>query len=201
MVAPSKWDRAILSPPGRQFFAFLPPIAHHERGIFRRRAIMEKISPGRELDAFDVKILRALQENGRLSSQELAARVGLSLSPCWRRVRSLEARGIIERYVALVDARRVGASVNVWVQVSLEKHVAGIVQAFERAMLDLPEVLECYSMTGEADYLLRVVVGSVEEYERFLWRKLFALKGVTHVNSKFALKQIKYDTALPLGET
>lgn len=170
------------------------------REFFTGTARMEKLSQREALDAFDLKILRALQENGRLSSQELAARVGLSLSPCWRRVRRLEARGVIERYVALINARSVGASVNVWVQVSLEKHVAGIVQAFETRMLALPEVLECYSMTGEADYLLRVVVGSVDEYERFLWRKLFGLKGVTHVNSKFALKQIKFDTALPLGD-
>lgn len=151
-------------------------------------------------DVFDLRILRALQENAKLSNQELAARVGLSPSPCWRRVRQLEEQGVIERYVALLNPRRVGAGVDVWVEVRLERHIEDLVHEFEQVMRDLPEVLECYSMTGEADYLVRVVVGSVEEYEAFLRRKLFTRPGLTHVNSRFALKQVKYSTALPVGE-
>lgn len=152
------------------------------------------------LDRIDRRILQALQQSGRLSNQELAEQVGLSQSPCWRRVRQLEEAGVIERYVALLNPKRVGFGVNVFVQITFEKHSEAVVREFEQTVLGWPEVLECYAMSGESDYMLRVAVGDVEEYAEFFQRKLFHLKGVAHIHSKFALKQIKYTTALPIPD-
>ncbi|AWU95510.1 Lrp/AsnC family transcriptional regulator [Azospirillum ramasamyi] len=154
--------------------------------------------PKHPLDRIDRKILAALQEDGRLPNNELAERVGLSPSPCLRRVKALEEAGVIARYVALVDPASVELPVNIFVSVSLERQVEARLDGFEAAVMARPEVLECYLMTGDADYLLRVVVPDLASYERFLKEHLTRIPGVASIRSSFALKQVRYRTALPL---
>ncbi|CAO3452172.1 Lrp/AsnC family transcriptional regulator [Azospirillum sp.] len=154
--------------------------------------------PKQSLDRIDRKILAALQEDGRLPNTELAERVGLSPSPCLRRVKVLEEAGVIARYVALVDPASVDLPVNIFVSVSLERQVEARLDGFEAAVMARPEVLECYLMTGDADYLLRVVVPDLASYERFLKEHLTRIPGVANIRSSFALKQVRYRTALPL---
>lgn len=150
------------------------------------------------LDELDLKILRELQQSGRISNAALAARIGLSPAPCLRRVRALERAGVIARYVALVDPVSLGLGLTVFVQVSLNTHGPRELATFERALLDRPEVLECCLMTGDADYLLRVVVRDVAGYEQFLREAFSGLDVIARVKSSFAIRQAKYSTALPL---
>ncbi|GAB3685282.1 Lrp/AsnC family transcriptional regulator [Salinisphaera aquimarina] len=154
--------------------------------------------PKKYPDAVDLRILNELQDNAKLTNQELASRVHLSPSPCLTRVRALESNGYINRYVALVDPRRVGLGVSVFIQVRLEKQVEEALQRFETAMNAYPQVMECYLMTGTSDYLLRVVVEDVPALERFIVDELSQLAGMANIQSSFALKQVKYKTALPL---
>ena len=129
---------------------------------------------------------------------DLAARVGISASPCWRRVRELEESGVISNYVTLIDAASVGLMVSVFVNVSLERQVERELEVFQNAIRERPEVMECYLMTGEADFLLRVVVPDLMAYERFLMDHLTRVPGIASIRSSFAFKQVKYRTALPL---
>ena len=154
--------------------------------------------PSRPLDSIDLKILEQLQKNGRMPNVELARAVHLSPSPCLARVRALEASGHIARYVTLLDPLKLGLTVSVFIQVRLEKQVERALEAFEQAMRGRPEVMECYLMTGDADYLLRVVVPDVQALERFIVDFLSRVPGVGNIKSSFALKQVKYQTALPL---
>ncbi|MED5357252.1 MAG: Lrp/AsnC family transcriptional regulator [Pseudomonadota bacterium] len=154
--------------------------------------------PEISLDAIDRRILAVLQENARVSNVELAESAGVSASPCWRRVRELERTGVISRYVTLVDPAALGLPVSVFIQVSLEKQVESALEVFENAILLRPEVMECYLMTGDADYMLRVVVADLEAYERFLMDHLTRVPAVANIRSSFALKQVKYRTALPV---
>lgn len=151
-----------------------------------------------ELDAIDRRILDGLQRNGRISNVDLARDVGLSPSPCLRRVRELEAAGVVDRYVAVLDPGAVGLSLSVFVQVTLERQIESALETFERVVAARPEVMECYLMTGDADYLLRVVVADVGAYERFLKNHLTRIPGVASIKSSFALNRVKYETALPL---
>lgn len=155
--------------------------------------------PDTDLDAIDRRILDRLQEDGRVSNVELANDVGISSSPCWRRVRELEKRGVISGYVALVDAAAVGLPVSVFVQVTLERQIEAALETFEAAVKARPEVMECYLMTGDADYLLRVVVSDLPTYEAFLKDHLTRIPGIANIKSSFALNQVKYRTSLPLG--
>ncbi len=155
--------------------------------------------PENLLDEIDSRILRVLQENARISNVELAETVGISPSPCWRRVRELESSGVIDRYVTLVKPGAVGLPVSVFVQVSLERQIETSLEEFEAAVLARPEVMECYLMTGDADYLLRVVLPDLDAYERFLLDHLTRISCVASIKSSFALKQVKYRTALPVG--
>jgi DNA-binding Lrp family transcriptional regulator len=150
------------------------------------------------LDEIDYKILRYLQEHARDSNVQLADHVGLSPAPCLRRVRALEDAGVIRKYVALLDPAAVNLGVTVFVQISLDLQVEGRLEIFERAIMTRPEVLECYLMTGDADYLLRVVVPDVSSYERFLRDALTRIESAAGIKSSFALKEVKYFTALPL---
>jgi Lrp/AsnC family transcriptional regulator, leucine-responsive regulatory protein len=150
------------------------------------------------LDATDWKILARLQDDARLTNVELAKAVHLSPSPCLARVRALEAEGVIERYVTLLDPLRVGLTVSVVIQVSLEKQMRNALDTFEASVLARDEVMECYLMTGDADYLLRVMVADVQSLERFIVDYLAKIPGVSSIKSSFALKQVKYKTALPL---
>ena len=150
------------------------------------------------MDALDLRILDRLQRDARISNVELARAVNLSPSPCLARVRALEEAGLIERYVTLLDAKKLGLTVSVLVQVTLEKQVEPALEAFERAVRERPEVMECYLMTGDADYLLRVLVPDVPAFERFILEFLSRVPGVGNIKSSFALKQVKYQTAVPL---
>lgn len=150
------------------------------------------------LDEIDRRILTHLQEDARISNADLAREVGLSPSPCLRRLRELETSGVIRRHVSLLDPARVGLPLSVFVQVTLERQVESALDAFERTMLERPEVMECYLMTGDSDYLLRIVVADVTAYERFLKDHLTRVAGVASIKSSFALNQVKYGTALPL---
>jgi Lrp/AsnC family transcriptional regulator, leucine-responsive regulatory protein len=155
--------------------------------------------PQPELDTIDLKILQSLQADARLTNVELANQVGLSPSPCLNRVRALEKSGYISRYVTLLDPLRVGLKVSVFIQVTLEKQIEPALETFERAIRERPEVMECYLMTGDADYLLRVVVPDLQALEHFILAFLSKVPGVGNIRSSFALKQVKYQTALPLA--
>jgi len=152
-----------------------------------------------ELDATDCRILATLQGNSRISNVELAEQVNLSPSPCLRRVRRLEEMGVIRSYVSLLDPAEVGLPVSVFVQVSLEKQVDDALDRFEREIVARPEVMECYLMTGDSDYLLRVVAPDLDAFQVFLLQHLTKIPGVSSIKSSFALKQVAYRTALPLG--
>lgn len=152
-----------------------------------------------ELDDAERRILRVIQAEGRLGVQEIADRIGLSPSPTWRRLRALEERGVVRRYAALLDPDQLGVGECVFAHVTLVKHDPEGIAAFERAILARPEVMECFSTTGDADYLLRVVVPNPRAYERFLQEALFTLGAVQHVRSNFTLREVKFTTALPVG--
>lgn len=154
--------------------------------------------PKAGFDATDLRILRELQADARLTNVALAERVALSPSPCLARVRSLEADGTIARYVTLLEPRRLGLGVSVFVQITLERQSEQALEEFERAIRAYDEVMECYLMTGDADYLIRIVVPDVEALQRFIVEALSKLPGVANIRSSFALKQVKYETALPL---
>ena len=150
------------------------------------------------MDAIDRKILGLLQQDARMTVQQIADRVGLSISPCHRRVKLMEERGIIERYVAIVNQRAAGLPVSVFVSIKLERQKEADLQRFARAISGWSEVLECYLMTGHRDYLLRVVVADLAAYEHFLTKKLTRVEGIASIESSFALDQIKYSIALPV---
>lgn len=154
--------------------------------------------PSAALDDIDYRILRELQDHGRLPNVELADLIDLSPAPCLRRLRSLEKSGIIRSYVALVDAKSVGLAITVFVEIRVDLQFKGRFEDFEESVRRRPEVLECYLMTGDADYLLRVVVPDVDAYERFLREWLRRVEGITEIKSSFGLKQVKYSTALPI---
>ena len=152
--------------------------------------------PKSNLDAVDRKILAQLQTDGRMSLSDLAGKVGLSPSPCLRRVRILEREGVISRYVAVLDQRAVGLPVSVFVSIKLERQKQDALDQFAKAIARWPEVLECYLMTGPRDYWLRVVVPDLAAYERFVKQKLTRLDGVASIESSFALEQVKYSNVL-----
>jgi Lrp/AsnC family transcriptional regulator, leucine-responsive regulatory protein len=151
-----------------------------------------------KLDRYDRTLLKALQRDGRISNVELAALVNLSESACLRRVRALEARGLIERYVALLDQKQAGLAGNVFVHIALHREEQSELAAFEEAVQDLPEVMECYLMTGEFDYLLRVVVSDMADFERVHNESLTRLPGVARVNSSVAIRTVRKTTELPI---
>ena len=150
------------------------------------------------LDATDLAILDQLQRDAKLTNVDLASRVGLSPSPCLARVRELERSGVIQRYVALADPQQLGLNVSVFIQISLDKQVERSLEVFETAIADYAQVMECYLMTGDADYLLRVLVPDVTALQQFIVGGLARIPGVSNIRSSFALKQVKYETALPV---
>ena len=152
-----------------------------------------------DLDATDIRILHELQRDGSLTNVELASRINLSASPCLARVKRLEKIGVISRRVTLLDARRLGLKVVVFISVSLDKQRRETLDTFERKIAALPQVMECYLMSGDADYLLRVVVPDVEALGRLIIDQIARIPGVASIRSSFALKQVLYSTALPLG--
>jgi Lrp/AsnC family transcriptional regulator len=150
------------------------------------------------VDALDRKILVALQANSELSAADLASAVGLSHTPCWRRLKRLEASGVIRGREIILDPAALGLAVIVFAEVRLKQHDESTLEKFEHMACLRPEILECFSMSGDSDYLLRVVVQSIEHYETFLKKVLLHLPGVTSINSRFALKSVKLTNRLPL---
>ena len=149
------------------------------------------------MDHFDKKLLSILQTNGWISNVELSEAVNLSESACLRRVKSLEERGFIDKYVALLDQKRVGLTDTVFVHIVLKREEKSELLAFEEAVKEIPEILECYLMTGEFDYLLHLVVANMADFERLHNESLTQLPGVSRVNSSFAIRTVQKTTALP----
>lgn len=151
------------------------------------------------IDNIDKRILVELQDNGRMTNQELSENVGLSPSPCLRRLKQLETSGVITRYVALVDPDSVDLGVTAFVRVRLDQQDDRHLTIFEDAIADFPEVMECYLMTGDADYQLRVIVKDLGAFEDFLRHKLTRIAGVSQLTTSFALRPVIYKTALPVS--
>lgn len=151
-----------------------------------------------QLDNYDLRILRALQVNAEYSMTELGDIVGLSHTPCWRRIKRLEQDGFINGKVALLNPGRLDLSVTVHAYLTIKSHDEESLNAFEQAVQQVREIVECYSTTGEKDYLLRIVTRNVDDYERLLKKTLVHLPNVASVNSTFALKQVKFTTELPI---
>ena len=150
------------------------------------------------LDSVDLRILDVLQADGSLSNVELARRVHLSPSPCLARVKALEANGTIQRYVALASAAALGLGLNVFINISLKTQSKEALAEFERRIAEHDEVMECYLMTGDSDYLIRVAVADMGALEKFILEQLTPIPGIEKIRSSFALKQVRYKTALPL---
>jgi len=151
-----------------------------------------------ELDSFDRRILDYLQQDGRISNQQLAEEVGLSPAACWRRVRALEEQGAIAGYNARLNPEALGQVLSVFALVSLQRHNIDSTAEFEQQVMTYPEVLQCFAVTGNADFVLRVVVPDMPSYDRFLNEKIFTLQGIAQVHSNFALREIKNTQNLPL---
>ena len=151
-----------------------------------------------ELDRYDLHILKILQNDSSISMQDLGAQIGLSHTPCWRRVKKLEEHGVIIKQVALLNSKNLDLDVNVFVHVTLRQHHENALNRFEEAVSQLTEVVECYTVSGETDFLLRVVVKDVEAYEKLLKGTLLQLPEVGNLSSTFALRQVKYTTEIPI---
>ena len=151
-----------------------------------------------QLDEIDRRLLRALQHDAAQSHAALAEQVGASPASCWRRIKALEAAGVLRESVRLVDAEKVGRGVNVMCQLRMKSHATAQRQEFEAFLRGRPEIMECHSMSGEWDYLMRVVVADVAGYERFLMGTLLNHPNVANAASHFALNQVKYTTAMPV---
>lgn len=159
---------------------------------------MEKNVPRPVLDAHERRILALLQEDASLSNAELAERVGLSSTPCWRRVQRLRELGVIRSQVALLDRRMVGLNAQIFAQVKLNAHGRQHLDEFTAAIRDFPEVLEAFVLMGPVDFLLRIVTADIEAYERFFFERLSRVPGIQEVNSVVALSEVKATTALPI---
>ena len=153
-----------------------------------------------KIDAVDIRILNELQADGSLTNLELAKRVHLSPSPCLTRVKALENDGVIDRYVALVQPKSLGLNLSVFISISLKEQSKSALAAFEKSIADHDEIMECYLMTGDSDYLIRVAVADITALEKFILEQLTPIAGIEKIRSSFALKQVKYKTALPLPE-
>lgn len=149
------------------------------------------------MDLVDQKILNLLQLDASLTVKQIAGQIALSVTPCWKRIQKLEAQGFIRARVALLDPKKVNANVTVFVAIKTDQHSTEWIERFSRAVSDMPQVMEIYRMSGEIDYLLKVVVSSIEAYDRF-YKNLVDRIELSHVTSSFAMEQMKYTTALPI---
>ncbi|HPY41473.1 MAG TPA: Lrp/AsnC family transcriptional regulator [Thiolinea sp.] len=153
-----------------------------------------------ELDRYDYQILKLLQANGRMSNQELADQIGLSPSPCLRRVRALEEAGVISAYHALVDAKQLGYALMALISIAMDKHTGERFNGFEQQIQEIPEVLECLLITGQtADYQLKVIVKDLDHYQELLLNRINRITGVTSVHTSFVLRKVVNTSAVPLG--
>ena len=151
-----------------------------------------------KLDPIDIRILNELQNDSSLSNVELAKRVHLSPSPCLMRVKALRDKGVIRNYVALADPKILGLGLNVFISISLKEQSKEALAEFEKRISEHHEVMECYLMTGDSDYLIRVAVADMGALEKFILEQLTPISGIEKIRSSFALKQVRYKTALPL---
>lgn len=152
------------------------------------------------LDAHSLQILAQLQRDARLTVQQLSDAVGLSSTPCWKRVKDMEAAGVIHGYTTRIDREKIGLHLACVVEINLSQHTEELVQRFERAVMACPQIVRCSSTTGQADYILTVVAPDIKQYERFLHDTLFKLPGVAHVCSSIVLKEIKSEVGLPIEQ-
>ncbi len=155
-------------------------------------------APLHSLDATDLRILRLLQRQAKVTNKEIAAELGLTPSPVFERVRRLERNGYIQRYVALVDRQKMGLSLLAFCNVSIKEHARPYILQFEREILTLPEVVECFHTAGGFDYLMKIIVPDMKAYQRFIVQKLAALENIGRVQSSFVMEEIKHNTELPL---
>jgi DNA-binding Lrp family transcriptional regulator len=151
------------------------------------------------MDRFSLQLLAELQRDARQTVQQLADAVGLSPTPVWRRIKEMEASGVIRGYTAVVDRERVGLGLHVVVEANLSEHTEELVRRFERAVAASPQIVRCVSTTGQADYILTVLIGDIKAYEQFLHDTLFRLPGITHVRSSIVLKEVKQEVRLPVA--
>ncbi len=151
-----------------------------------------------ELDRQDVVLLNELQRDSHQTVQQLAERVGLSSTPCWKRIKEMEASGVIRGYTALIDREKVGLALCVIAELNLTRHNQEVVAQFEKEVADCAHIVGCYATTGQADYVIKVLAPDIKGYERFLHETVFKLPGVTHVRSSVVLKEVKAETRLPI---
>ncbi len=152
----------------------------------------------KKFDKASGQILQILQADARIGNQQLAERVGLSVTPVWRRVRELEDARVIRSYVALLDRQKMGLNLCVLVYISLSRHNAGVEKNFETMVKTSPEIMDCLAMAGDADYVIKVVVRDIEAYNLFLQKKIYRLDGIAHVRSQVVLREVKSETSLPV---
>ena len=150
------------------------------------------------LDRQDVVLLAELQRDSHQTVQQLADRVGLSSTPCWKRIKDLESTGVIQGYTALIDRERVGLALCVIAEINLTRHNEDVVTQFEKEVAACPQIVGCYATTGQADYVIKVLMPDIKGYERFLHETVFKLPGVTHVRSSVVLKEVKAEMRLPI---
>ena len=151
-----------------------------------------------EFDSIDVNILKQLQKDASLTAQEIAAKVNLSTSPCWRRINRLEQTGIIQKKVALLDSKKLGMQMVTFVSISLSRNDEDSLETFEEQVQQFPEIVECYTVTGTMDYFLKIITRDIQHFESFLRRHLAQLPLIREIHSNVAVTQIKYSTELPL---
>ncbi|HEB27720.1 MAG TPA: Lrp/AsnC family transcriptional regulator [Porticoccus sp.] len=151
-----------------------------------------------EFDSIDVNILKQLQKDASLTAQEIAAKVNLSTSPCWRRINRLEKDGFIQKKVALLDSQKLGMQMIIFVSISLSKNDEESLETFEEQVQQFPEIVECYTVTGTMDYFLKIITKDIQHFERFLRQHLAQLPLIREMHSNVAVTQIKYSTELPL---
>lgn len=151
-----------------------------------------------EFDSIDVNILKQLQKDASLTAQEIAAKVNLSTSPCWRRINRLEQAGIIQKKVALLDSKKLGMQMVTFVSISLSRNDEDSLETFEEQVQQFPEIVECYTVTGTMDYFLKIITRDIQHFESFLRRHLAQLPLIREIHSNVAVTQIKYSTELPL---
>lgn len=162
--------------------------------------MLECLMTATPLDKPTRRIIDALQKNALLSVQQLAEIVGLSATPVWRRLKALQDGKVIRAQVTLMDREKLGLAMAVYAHITLERHSEGAVERFERMVQACPEIMECAATTGESDYLVKVIVPDVKAYDRFLQERLFRTPGVASVKSSVVLRELKYETALPLRD-
>lgn len=180
-------------------FLFCLCFVYYRKKIPHKKVIEVKLSDNNiALDNSSLRILEILQENAEITNTELAERVGLSPSPCWRRVAEMREKGIIKGAVMLVDPIKLDLAVNVFINVTLQRQDKETLDQFTQAIAIRPEVMECYLMTGEADFLLRVVIKDLMHYQKFMLNVLTKIPGVSNIRSSFSLEQVKYTTSLPI---